>query len=154
MQLDMNELVLMARIVKAGAEDDEPSKPKPKKKSTKPKFTHAYPDYSRSIVTQQRQQPHEAGIQRGLGTGSVGAILGALIARLLSDKPSHVAGGAAAGGLLGGIPGYISGSEQAKSDYTKLLALRRSGINTPAEYEQAMTFPTLADKLTAEGFYL
>ena len=158
MQLTMDEAVFMARLVKAGqAAEKEESEPKPKRKKpkrTKPDFTAAYPDYSRSLVTQRRRKPVVAGAQRALGTGSIGAVLGALIARLLGGDAKATLAGAASGGVLGGVPGYISGSEQAKSDYTKLLALRRMGIQTPAEYEHSLTFPQLVDRLTAEGYRL
>lgn len=155
MQLDMNEFVLLARIVKAAQAEDTESKKKLRKdkkdKSTRPTLTHVYPDYSKSIVSQQRKSPHAAGLRRSLGAGLTGSVLGALLARLLSNNPKAVIGGAVGGGLLGGIPGYISGSEEAKSDYTKLLALRRMGIQTPAEYEQSLMFPGVVDRLTTKG---
>ena len=53
-----------------------------------------------------------------------------------------------AGAAIGGIPGYFSGKAEAQSDYTKLLALRRLGVQSPGEYDQAMLFPELAKRIT------
>lgn len=146
MQVDMNQLVGLASVCKTLFLD------KRGKESVKPKMTSAYPDYRRSLVSQNRRNPTTAGIQRGVGTGITGAVLAALLARVLTDKPKAVGGAALAGLLAGGIPGFLSGREEARSDYTKLLALRRMGIQTPAEYEQALAFPGIVKKITAEGY--
>lgn len=165
MKVGMEELVQLSRVAAAiheknaaEAEDknkeeeaERKRKAKEKSKKQRPKLTDAYPDYGRSIVSQQRKDPVRAGLRRGTGSATLGAILGALLARTASSDPRVVGAGAVGGGLLGGIPGYISGSEEAKSDYTKLLALRRLGIQTPNEYESSMKFPGLAEYLTQEG---
>lgn len=161
MQISMDNLVNLARLTasifeKQAVEDSDNKEEEAKNKkikttSTKPKLTDVYPDYGRSIVSQQKRNPTEAGIRRGLSTAALGAILSALIARTLTNDPRIVGAGALAGGLASSIPGYISGSEEAKSDYTKLLALRRLGIQTPSEYESALKFPALAKYLTQEG---
>jgi len=65
----------------------------------------------------------------------------------MSNKPSHVAGGALAGGVVGAIPGFHSGKSEAKSDYSRLLFLRRRmGINEPGELEAMLRHPELAQK--------
>lgn len=121
----------------------------------KPKM-EAYPDYTKSLVNQRRQDPHEAGKSRAIRTGLTGAVLGALLARLMSDKPGAVLTGAAAGGVAGAIPGYKSGKREAESDYSKILFLRRRmGINEPGEYEALLRHPGLAgefiQKMSEEG---
>lgn len=158
MKLTMNEIVELGRVVKAAQTFDYdptagdmptgPRKPPKKKGHLYNMMRAAYPDYGKSLVSQRRKDPHVAGVERGIGTGVTGAVLGALIASVLSRKPGAIATGALAGGALGGIPGYISGRAEAKSDYTKLLALRRLGIQSPGEYEQAMIMPTLAKRIT------
>jgi len=108
------------------------------KRKAEPFIPGAYPDYGKSIVTRSKKDPHQAGLVRGTQFGTVGAALGALIAKIISDRPSALALGAAGGAALGGIPGYISGSDEAKSDYSKLLFLRRLGVRSKGE-ERAMT---------------
>ena len=86
-----------------------------------------------------------SGVQRALGTGGLGAVLGALAVRLISDKPAVVGAGAALGGIGGAIPGYISGRNEAKSDYSRLLFLRRRlNINDPGELEALLRHPEIA----------
>lgn len=164
MKLAMNEIIGMARLIKAGqllAIDYDPnagesmdapaarSAPIRKKPSKfRAMMRAAYPDYGKSLVSQRRRDPHVAGLERGLGTGVTGAVLGALIAAVLSKDSKRVTQGALAGAALGGIPGYISGRAEAQSDYTKLLALRRLGVQSLAEYDQAMLFPQLAKRIT------
>jgi hypothetical protein len=75
----------------------------------------------------------------------LGAILGALAARLISNKPAAVGTGAALGGVAGAIPGFISGRNEALSDYSRLLFLRRRlNINDPGELEALLRHPELA----------
>lgn len=90
----------------------------------------AYPDYGRSLVARRKEGPERAGVSRAIGTGITGAILGTLIARIISNKPKALAVGAGLGGIAGAVPGYISGRDQALSDYTKMLWLRRMGIKS------------------------
>lgn len=121
---------------KTAAENEPPEQqvpPKRKKARGRTMLEQAYPDYGRSLVSQRKQDPHTAGLVRGATTGTVGAVLAALLARMLTDKPSAVATSAMGGAALGGIPGYLSGKHEAESEYTKALALRRLGINNPAE---------------------
>ena len=110
-----------------------------------------YPDYGRSIVSQNVVDPQAAGGARALKTGLLGAVLGALATRMMSDDPGNVVLGGLGGGVLGAIPGYYSGKNQAESDKTRLLALRRLGIQTPGELEFAEQFPDLAWRISAPG---
>ena len=103
----------------------------------------AYPDYSKSITGQMKQSPTAAGLQRGMGTGALGAILGALATRMMTDDPRMVGAGAGVGGAIGAIPGFSSGKRQAESDYSRLLYLRRLGIHHPGQMEIAMKYPEL-----------
>jgi hypothetical protein len=113
-----------------------------------------YPDYGRSLVTQMETNPMSAGLLRGAGTGVLGAVLGALIGTLIKQDPRYAAGGAALGGLAGAIPGYISGRDESESEKTKLLALRRMGLQTPGELEFAERFPNLVERLSSQGYHL
>ena len=145
MQLKGHELVALAGILKAaqiavakGEKDD-----KPKKQKSRPKFTEAYPSFSRSILGQVAHEPRKAGFRRAAGTGAVGAILGALAARILSDNPALVGAGALGGGVLGAVPGYISGTGEAESGRSKLLFLKRLGITRPGELEALLQNPEI-----------
>ncbi len=116
---------------------------KPGQKRSKPRML-AYPRYDRSLVSQRRQHPVRSGMIRGAETGLTGAALGALIARVISDRPRDMAIGGLAGGLLGAVPGYMSGKQEAESENSRLLFLRRRlGINEPGELETALQNPTL-----------
>jgi hypothetical protein len=146
--VNVNEFMALASIFKAAAKNDEDedskketSRPSPFGQRKAKGVVHkqidaAYPDYSKSIVTQYHKSPALAGATRAVGTGTLGAILGALIARLASNKPGAVGTGAAAGGALGAIPGFVSGRNEAESDNSKSRFLRRRmGINEPGELE-------------------
>ena len=111
----------------------------------------AYPDYSKSITGQMKENPTAAGMKRGLGAGALGAILGALATRMLTDDPSKVLMGAGAGGVVGAIPGFSSGKREAESDYSRLLYLRRLGIHHPGQMEVAMKYPELTQLARAKG---
>lgn len=113
-----------------------------------------YPDYGRSLVTQMETNPMSSGLLRGAGTGVLGAVLGALIGTLVKQDPRYTAGGAALGGLAGAIPGFISGRDESESEKTKLLAMRRMGLQTPGELEFAERFPHLVQRLSGEGYHL
>lgn len=146
MQLDANQLVALGQILKA-AQEKKPEK----RKRQKSDFSAAYPRYDRSLASQMKTDPVQAGVVRGAGTGAVGAILGAVIARIISNRPEVVGGGAVLGGLVGAIPGYRSGKHEALSDYSRLLYLRRLGITRPGELEAATKMPELTERVTQEG---
>ena len=120
-----------------------------KKKNVKPTLS-AYPDYGKSIVSRARRNPVRSGIERGLGTAALAAILTALATRIYvgggEGTGKKVLAGAGVGGLAGFVPGYISGSEEAKSDYTKLLFLRRLGIRSLGELGASQDIPEAAKK--------
>ena len=164
MRLNVDELTALGSIFKTAqegavlrvlpSEEEETKEEKPKKKRKKKKkrlLPSAYPDYARSLVTQTRRDPLAAGLIRGAGTGTLGAVLGALIARLATRDPKKVGGGALAGGLLGAVPGFLSGKREALSDYSRLLFLRRLGIRRPGELEALIKYPETTEDITEEG---
>lgn len=106
------------------------------------KTMDAYPDYSKSIVSQRWRDPEGHGRNMALGSGVLGAALGVAIARALSNKASALAAGGAAGAAIGAIPGYYAGKQEAESENSRMLYLRRHlGINKPGEYEALLRFP-------------
>lgn len=127
-------------------------KPKPKRKSDP--LRGAYPDYGKSLVSQRQQDPHVTGLIRGAKTGVTGSILAAVLARLLTDNKAAVGGAALLGGVAGGVPGYMSGVREAESTHTKNLALRRLGINNPAELMIMRQNPELTKRITSQEVYL
>ena len=114
----------------------------------------AYPDYGRSLVAQDQRNPVLAGVSRGARTGLAGGVLAALIARLMTDNPKLVGSAGLGGAAIGGIPGYISGKREAESEHTKNLALRRLGINNPAERMLMGINPSLIQQLIKKDVYL
>ncbi len=135
----------------ASNDEDDKQKSKPKK-AKRFQGGSAYPAYDRALTTQFRRSPHAAGVQRALGTGGLGAILGALATRLVTKNPALIGGGAALGGLATGIPGYQSGRDEAKSDYSRLLFLRRRmGVNDPGELEALLRHPEIAAASIKQG---
>jgi hypothetical protein len=114
----------------------------------------SYPDYGRSLVTQMETHPISSGLLRGAGAGLTGAVLGALIGTLMKQDPKYTAAGAALGGVAGAVPGFISGSRGAETEKSRLLALRRMGLQTPGELEFARKFPHLVERLSSEGYHL
>ena len=167
MRLDIEELVGLGSILKAAqlpelAPETTPplslspliSLGKPKKKRAKRKkrmLPSAYPDYARSLVTQNRRNPTVAGLMRGAGSGTMGAILGALVTRIATEDPKKVGIGAAAGGALAAVPGFLSGRNEALSDYSRLLFFRRLGVRRPGELEALMRYPETTEDITEEG---
>jgi len=149
MQLNGSEFVAIAGLLKRAQETKKKDAPKAKKK--RPTFSAAYPAYSKSMLSQIPNEPRKAGLRRAAGTGSIGAILGAVAARLLSDNPRLVGGAALAGGLATGIPGYMSGKNEAESEHSKLLFLKRLGITRPGELETLLRNPEVADKVMGKG---
>lgn len=153
MKLDTDKVLALGSILKAAQETEaKPSRtgPIPKGTAHRPS-TDAYPSYSRSLIDQSKTSPRRAGLTRGLETGALGAILSALAARMVTDNPLAVAGAAGVGGLAGAIPGYHSGKQEALSDHTRLLFLRRLGITRPGELEALLKFPAVTNRVTAEG---
>jgi len=129
----------------------EPPVANAKKKPKKNLLPAAYPDYSKSLVSQGRGDPATSGALRGTGTGILGAILGALGARTLEADPTQTAIAALLAGLVTGTAGYHSGKKEQESQNTRLLALRRLGIETPGEQEFSSDFPLLSTKVTNQG---
>ena len=111
----------------------------------------AYPDYGRSLVSQHKGDPATSGLIRGAGYGTLGAVLGALAAKLADRSKGEVATAALAGGLLGGGTGYYSGKREQESMNSKMLFLRRLGIDNPGELEAVEHYPLLAPRLTTKG---
>ena len=60
----------------------------------------------------------------------------------------------AQGGVAGAIPGYISGKNEAVSDYSRLLFFRRLGIRRPGELEALLRYPETTEDITEEGVQL
>jgi hypothetical protein len=100
--------------------------------------------YDRSLIGQRKKHPAVEGVRRGAYSGALGAALGALLARLASSNMKTVGIGATLGGGLGAGAGYISGRNDAESDNSRLLFLRRRlGINEPGEFEMVLQNPAL-----------
>lgn len=144
----MNERDMLAILGQVKGPDPAPPKRKKKKKALLPE---PFPDYGKSIVTQGKGDPQTAGLIRGAGTGVLGAILGALGARTLDATPGDTALAAILAGLLTGTAGYQSGKRERESDNTRLLALRRLGIETPGEQEFSEEYPLLSTRVTTKG---
>ena len=117
-------------------------------------FRGSFPDYGKSLVAQNKQNPVMAGVRRGTTTGVTGGVLAAIIARLLTANKAVVGGAGLAGAALGGTAGYVSGSREAASEHTRNLALRRLGINNPAEMYVLNRSPELTKRMTEKGVYL
>jgi hypothetical protein len=144
MKITLDELYGLAGVVKFAQE-------KPLEKRRKePEYSAAYPSYSRSLVSQLHEDPASAGRRRGLATGALGAILGALATRIATDRPELVAAGGLGGGLLGAIPGYQSGKQEAQSENSRRLFLRRLGISRPGELEALIRKYPEAEKLVLQ----
>jgi hypothetical protein len=160
LKVDPEQFVALVSLVKAGQVHEVESDTAPIAEASnfelagfkgippKKKITHApgYPDYSKS---------NAAGLRRGAVTGVAGAAIGALIGRLLAKKDQGMiptVTGAAIGGLAGAIPGYHSGKEDALSDYSRLLFLRRRlGVNDPGELEVFNRNPESLKLLKSRG---
>lgn len=108
----------------------------------------AYPDYGKSMVNQLRGDPQIAGILRGLLYGTGGAAIGGGAAAL-ADQPAPVTGLASIlAGLATGAAGYQSGKHERESENSKLLFLRRLGIDNPGELDAMTEYRGLQNKLT------
>lgn len=129
--------------------------PEPKHNPVPPQLQHhhkprmvSYPDYGKSLVAQRHPHPMQEGLQRGAQTAMTGAAIGALIARVLTDNPKAIAGTAAGMGAAAAIPGFISGRNQARSDYSNLLYLRsRLGISRPGELDALLQNPSVMQSM-------
>ena len=143
MKISITEFVALGQIMKAA--QAAPVLPGFMQKRRRSHVDAAYPDYSKSLTGQMKQNPTSAGLQRGAGAGALGMILGALATRMLTDDPRKVIAGGAAGGALGAGVGYSSGKREAGSDYSRLLYLRRLGIHEPGQMEIAMKYPELTE---------
>ena len=146
MAMDRKNLMAILDSITFGA---LPGDRKPQRISPEP-----YPDYGKSLVTQGRSNPLFKGSLRGLGYGGLGALLGGGAGRLMGMDTNKQILLSILGGLLGGGLGYYSGSGEAESMNSKLLSLRRMGINNPGELDAALTYPTLARKLTDTGVHI
>lgn len=101
----------------------------------------AYPDYSRSLVSQRWQDPEDTARKFAIGSGAAGAALGMLISRVFYNKASLVGLGGVAGGAAGAALGYGAGRQSAESDNSRTLWMRRKpGINDPGELESALRY--------------
>jgi len=144
MKITPNELYGLASLIKVAQE-----KP-PEKKRKEPEYSAAYPSYSKSLVSQLHENPTGAGLRRGLTAGTLGAILGALATRIATDRPELIAAGGLGGGLLGAIPGYQSGKQEAQSENSRRLFLRRLGISRPGELEALIRKYPEAEKMVLQ----
>lgn len=147
MKLNMDQYVGLASVIKQAAEPKRPQPPQLRQHSGRPEFI----DYSKSLAAQGKTSPIVSGIQGGIGTGALAAILSALAARIMSDNPYVVGGSAAAGGTLGAMAGYRAGKNQSLSDYSRLLFLRRLGINRPGELEVLNKYGPISPDVIEEG---
>lgn len=126
--------------------------PRKKKRSRRKRLiADPFPDYGRSLVTQHQSDPTSAGALRGLGYGTAGAVLAAAIAKMTQQDNQRAGLAALLGGLLGGGAGFYSGKKDQESKNTKLLFLRRLGIDNPGELEAIEQNPNLVYRLTAKG---
>lgn len=148
MSITIRQVVDAYRLVKAAQETEKrhPAPPRRKRRAQPEPF----PDYGKSLVTQMETDPTLAGLRRAGYTTPLGAVLGGLIGYLLRQDRQGTAVGAGAGALAGGIPGFLSGSREAESEKTRLLALRRLGVNTPGELSAIENFPESFERLTQE----
>jgi hypothetical protein len=127
-----------------------PYKPVPPKRK-KRVMPEAFPDYGKSLVSQGRGDPHAAGLLRGTGAGLASAVLAALASRMATEDSKKIMLASLLGGLAGGGAGYLSGKKERESENTRLLALRRLGIETPGEFDIASRYPLLAQRVTTKG---
>jgi len=132
------------------ADNEEPSSPRiPRQKHRI--FPEAYPDYSKSLVSQNKSSPTASAILESLGYGSLGTVLGAMAGRMSNQDNNRTAMLAVLGGLLGGSTGFYSGKKRQESENSRLLFLRRMGVDNPGELEAMSEYPGLARKITDAG---
>jgi hypothetical protein len=111
----------------------------------------SFPDYGRSLVTQNQADPQMAGLLRALGYGTAGGVIGAGAGKLggLDSKSTMLASIISA--LIAGVPGYYSGKHDQQSNNSKLLFLRRLGIDNPGELEAMEAYPNMVNRISAKG---
>ena len=130
---------------KTAQEQDKPKRVPPRRHAP---HMAAYPDYTKSLAHQRYKSPVMAGIERGAQTGVTGAVLGALIARIVTDRLPAVAAGAGIGGLAAAVPGFRAGKQQAESEHSRMLFLRRRlGVNEPGELDALLQHPDAMSSL-------
>lgn len=118
---------------------------------TRRNVPNPYLDYGRSYASQGRGNPDAYKAVYGLGAGATGSILAALVARALDASPMNTALAAGGGGLAGGLLGTYMGDKERHSQNTRLNALRRFGIDNPAEYELLMNAPLAGKSVVQPG---
>jgi hypothetical protein len=151
MQLTIHQFKGLAQIVAGVEKQAQFGGPKRKRSPVSEILDSGHPDYGRSLVSQNKRDPHTAGVVRGAAGGVTGAVLLALLARMITDKRENIGRAAVAGGLVGGGAGYLSGRREAESEHTKSLALRRLGINNPAELLVTQLTPSLTHRMVGGG---
>ena len=122
-----------------------------KKTALRP-YPEPYADYGKSLVSQQRSDPNVAGMTGAATGGLLGAAAGGLVGRAITEDPKLVLLTALLGGLLGGGAGFYGGRGDRESQNTRLLALRRAGVDNPAELDIMTRTPLLSYRLTDKGY--
>jgi hypothetical protein len=131
--------------------DAPPARKGPPKPGTR-MLPAAFPDYGKSLVSQEKSSPGVSGLGQGLTYGALGAVLGAVLGKLTDQDRKKMLLLSALGGALGGGAGFYSGKKQRESDNSRLFFLRRMGVSTPGELEAMSEYPGLVRKLTDEGY--
>ena len=114
---------------------------------TKRYFPEVFPSYSKSLVSQLHGDPTAAGLTSAMEWGIPGAITGAGIGSAV-DSEDRIRGavlGALLAGLLTGGAAYVSGKGEQEKENSRLLFLRRLGIDSPGELEAVSKYPEAGD---------
>lgn len=111
-------------------------------------------DYRQSLYRQQRGDPDTYGALYGAAGAATGGTLAALLAQAMGGSPAVVGGAALAGAAGGGYLGHQAGKGELEAQNSRLLALRRFGINTPGELELLYGQPLTTKKLLNKGVVL
>lgn len=135
----------------AGMPDDIGTKRRGPPARKRRQLPTAFPDYSRSLVTQNQADPRMAGILRALGYGTAGAAVGAGAGAVGGLDPKYTALASVIAALLTGGAGYASGKHDQESLNSKLLFLRRLGIDNPGELEAMEAYPAMVNRISAQG---
>jgi hypothetical protein len=142
--MDRNELIWKI------AQETKPKRKPPVRKPPR-KIPAAYPAYDKSVVTQRHGDPGVSGVVRGIGSGALGALLAALAAKAAGQERERVLLAGVLGGITAGVPGFVSGRGERESMNSRLLFLRRLGVQTPGELEAVTRYPQLAQEVTRKG---
>lgn len=110
-----------------------------------------YIDYGKSYAYQGRGNPDTYKALYGVGAGATGAVLAGLIAKAMGADAMTTAAVSGGGGLLGGLVGGYMGDKERQSQNTRLNALRRFGVDNPAEYELLMNAPLAGKAVVQPG---